>query len=263
MDDQFLDRMDYELAGWSDPAARLRRALEKDELQLYIQPIVSLVEKRFVMAEALVRLREEERMMLPPGEFLPAFEHHGMMPQLDRWVLGQVAHRLARGTAGGFRQISINVSWQTLADAEFPRDVGGALAGVGLRADALCFEIDESDVLQRLDVAAAFARQVRNLGCKVSIDGFGRRATSFAPLKALRVDYIKVDGSITRNVTRDEHAVRKLQAIVRVAEAIQVGVIAEFVEEAETLAKLRALHVGYAQGFGIARPAPIDQTPAR
>lgn len=80
---------------------------------------------------------------------------------------------------------------------------------------------------------------------------------SFAPLKALQVDFLKVDGAITRNLLRGEVALRKMQAIVRVGEAIGFGVIAEFVEDAEIVERLRALGVGYAQGFGIARPAPL------
>ena len=91
-EDQFLEKMSHELAGWSDPLARLREALERDELQLYCQPILSLGPKGgFTMAEVLVRLREEEAAMLPPGEFLPVFEHYGMMPELDRWIASEIA----------------------------------------------------------------------------------------------------------------------------------------------------------------------------
>src|SRR5690349_12276256 len=120
VDEQFLERMDSQLAGWSDPVDRLRAALEKDEFQLYCQPILALREEgRYPLAEVLVRLREEERALIPPGEFLPVFEHFRMMPQLDRWVVRHTAKCLAGGgRAGGF---TINVSAQTLEDAEFPR----------------------------------------------------------------------------------------------------------------------------------------------
>jgi predicted signal transduction protein with EAL and GGDEF domain len=93
-EDQFLEQMSRELAGWSDPLERLNQALERDELQLFCQPILRLrPPRKFVMAEVLVRLREEEALMLPPGDFLPVFEHFGMMPELDRWVV-------SRGCAG-------------------------------------------------------------------------------------------------------------------------------------------------------------------
>jgi EAL domain-containing protein (putative c-di-GMP-specific phosphodiesterase class I) len=96
----------------------------------------------------------------------------------------------------------------------------------------------------------------------VAIDGFGQRSVSFAPLKTLRIDFIKVDGSIVRNLLRSAVAEQKLKAMVRVGEAIRIGVIAECVEEAAILARLRELGVGFAQGFGIAQPAPIGRRPA-
>src|SRR5881394_988976 len=120
MNDPFLDRMDSELAGWSDPVRRLRDAIENDEFELYCQPILQFVgDERYPMAEVLVRLREEERALLPPGEFLPVFEHYRMMPQLDRWVVRQVVRHLAKGSKPA--RFTINIAAQTIEDAEFPR----------------------------------------------------------------------------------------------------------------------------------------------
>lgn len=256
--ERFLVEMGNELAGWDDPAARLKQALERDEFELYLQPIAALAEKRFVMAEVLVRLREEEALMLPPGDFLPVFEEHRMMPALDRWVISRTARRLADRPPRGFRHLSINVSGQSLADEAMPEFISRLLAQTAITADSLCFEIDETDVLVRLEHAAAFSAKVRRFGCRTAIDGFGRRSASFSPLKKLQVDYIKVDGSITRSLARSEAAVRRMQTIVRVGETIRTGVIAECVEDQDVLARLRGLRVGYAQGFGIARPAPMS-----
>jgi EAL domain-containing protein (putative c-di-GMP-specific phosphodiesterase class I) len=262
-EDQFLDQMGLELAGWSDPFARLRQALDRDELQLYCQPILSLRPPGgFVMAEVLVRLREEEVRMLPPGDFLPVFEHYGMMPELDRWVVSHVVRWLAGARSRGLRSFSINISVQTLGDPEFPGFVAAELRSMRVPPPALTFEVEESSVLARAESATQFADAVKRGGCKFAIDGFGQRSVSFAPLKTLRVDFVKVDGSIVRNLLRSSVADQKLRAVVRVGETIGVGVIAECVEEAGILARLRALSVGYAQGFGIARPAPIGQRPA-
>lgn len=262
-EDQFLDQMSRELTGWSDPFARLRQALDRDELQLYCQPILSLrAPGGFVMAEVLVRLREEEARMLPPGDFLPVFEHYGMMPELDRWVVSHVVRWVADAQPGGFRSLSINISVQTIGDPEFPGFVAAELRGMKVPPAALTFEIEESSVLARTESASQFAAALKSEGCKVAIDGFGQRSVSFTPLKTLRVDFVKVDGSIVRNLLRSSVAEHKLKAVVRVGETIGVGVIAECVEETDILARLKALNVGYAQGFGIARPAPIVQRPA-
>lgn len=258
IDAEFLAQMDGAFTGWDDPVQRLRTALAADELQLFVQPIAKLGENRFVMAEVLVRLREEETKMLPPGEFLPVFEQFGMLPELERWVVSRLVRRIAGRSLAGLQQFNINVAGVTLQDRDFAGHVAQTLRQFGVPAHALCFEIDEADVLGRLTAAARFGAAVRALGCRVAIDGFGRRAATFAPLKTLRVDFIKVDGSITRRFLTSDTALNKLRTIVRVAQTINVGVIAEFVENVDVLVRLYKLGVGYAQGFGVARPTPIE-----
>ena len=261
MDDQFLERMDRELAGWSDPAARLREALEKDEFTLYCQPIAALDAapgggEAFPMAEVLVRMREEERALLPPGEFLPVFEHFGMMPQLDRWVVRRVVRHLAAGSR--IRRFTVNVSGQTLQDAAFPAFAAAELRAAGIAMNAVLFEVDESDVLARLETAARFCAAVKAYGGGLLIDGFCRRSVSFAPLKSLRLDFLKVDGSVIRKLLASPAVEAKVRAVVRVAQALHAGVVAECVEERDALLRLKALEVGYAQGFGVHQPRPIE-----
>ena len=261
MDDKLLAEADEALTGWSDPAARLRTALEKNEFALFCQPIRALTgPPGFPMAEALVRLREEEKALLPPGEFLPVLEHYKLMPQLDRWVVRSVLRRLKQGSK--VPRFSINVSAQTVEDAQFPAAVGAELKASGIAAGCLLFEIDEPDVLERPEAVARFAPEIKKLGCGVMIDGFGRRSVSFAPLKTLQIDFIKVDGSIIRKLLKSEASDAKLKAILRIGQAIGVQVIAECVEEQDVLVRVKALGVGYAQGFGISRPHPIDSIAA-
>ena len=253
--------MDRELAGWSDPAARLKQALDRDEFTLYCQPIAALNSSpRFTIGEVLVRLREEEKALLPPGEFLPVFEHHGMMPQLDRWVVKHVVQQLQRGSR--LPRFTINVSGQTLHDGKFPAFVAETIKAAGVAASSVLFEIDESDVLSRLEPAVRFSTAVKAAGCGVLIDGFGRRSASFAPLKTLRVDFIKVDGCIVRKVLVNDAARAKMTVVVRVGEALGVGVVAECVEEQDVLLRLKAMRVGYAQGFGVYQPQPIERIAA-
>ena len=255
--DRFLERMDRELSGWADPVARLRHALGRDELLLFAQPIVSLRERGHIpMAETLVRLREEEQALLPPGEFLPVFEHFRMMPELDRWVVRHVVAALASGCR--VPQFGVNISVQTLADTEFAAAVAEYLARAKVKADSLIFEIDENDLLGRRDETERFSASVKAIGCKLLIDGFGRRSVSFQALKALDVDFVKVDGVIVRKLATSDVARSKMNAIVRVGEVIGVGVIGECVEEPGTASALEAAGVGYAQGFAIGAPEPIE-----
>jgi EAL domain-containing protein (putative c-di-GMP-specific phosphodiesterase class I) len=256
-----VERADPGLTGWQDPLARLRQALEKDELTLYCQPILALQgAERYPMGEVLVRLREEEKALAPPGEFLPVFEHYFMMPQLDRWVVRHAVKRLATGTR--LERLTINVSGQTLEDREFPKFAAGELMSAGVKASCVLYEIDESDVLARADAAARFSTAVKAIGGGLMLDGFGRRAVSFTPLKTLRVDFVKVDGGIVRRLLTSEVARTKMNAILRVAESIGIGVVAECVEEQDVLLRLKALGVGYAQGFGVHQPLPLDSLAA-
>lgn len=249
--------MDRELSGWSDPASRLRDALENNELGLYCQSILPLKDSgRPAMAETLVRMHEEEKAMLPPGAFLPIFEHYHMMPQLDRWVVRRVLERLRSGSR--VPRFTVNVSSQTLLDSDFPNFVGDELRQADVPEDSLVFEFEEIDMLERLPVVIRFTQMIRSLGAGVLLDGFGQRSTTFAPLQRLSLDYIKVDGGIVRKLIAAEHAARKLRAIAGVAKVLGVAVIAECVENEDVLRRLESFEVDYTQGFALHRPEPID-----
>ena len=255
--DPVLRKADAALTGWTEPAARLRAALDKNELTLFCQPIAALSGPvRFPMAEVLVRLREEEKALLPPGEFIPVFEHYRLMPDLDRWVVKAILRAIKSGLR--IPRFSVNLSSQTIEDAEFTKAVAFALIESGVPGKALLFEINEADTLQRLEAVARFANGARALGCGIMVEGFGRRSASFAPLKALKPDFVKVDGMIVRKILSAPGVEEKLKAVLRVGEVMRYEVVAEMVEEQDILARLKALGVGYAQGFGIRQPHPIE-----
>jgi|SRR5438105_5436052 len=256
-DPRYLQKLEKQLTGWDDPPGRLMQALERDELELFAQPIVELIEAQpIAMAEVLVRMREEEQALLPPGMFLPVFEYCGMMHELDRWVARHVIARLARGSR--VPRFTINISAQTLGDADFMPDIAAALESAKVPPAALAFEISEADMLLRPSAAKQFAAAARKLGVALILESFGRSAASFQPLRAMGVTYVKIDGVIVRELAASQVARNKLEAIVRIGEATGIGLIGECVETREALEELKAKGVRYAQGFGIAAPSRID-----
>lgn len=257
MDPVFLDQMDQELTGWSDPVSSLHAVLENDGLALYCQPIRALTGAQgYPLAEVFVRMRKEENSMLPPGEFLPVFEHYKMMPFLDRWVVRTLARRLRSGSR--IPRYTVNLSSQTLEDPEFPDFVAAQARAKGISPGSMLFEIDEADLIARPWAVEISGAALKRIGSGTVIDGFGHRSVSFAPLKTLRVEFLKVAGSITRGLLAGGTAETKAKAIVRVGDALGIGVIAECVEDQDVLLRYKALGAGYAQGFGIYEPQPID-----
>jgi EAL domain-containing protein (putative c-di-GMP-specific phosphodiesterase class I) len=249
--------MNKETAHWTDPVAYLRQALAQDYFTLYCQPIAALTGiVVYPMAEVLIRLCEEEKALLPPGEFLPILEHYGMMPELDRWVVREALRRLSTGPE--IPRFTLNLSAQTIADAEFPDFFANEIAASGVPADCVVFEIDESDSLALPTCIRRFTAKVGSLGAGVLIDGFGRAQDYLASLELPCVQFVKVHGSLTRLLASDEAAAAKMYRLLRVTSELGVDVIAESVEDLEVLARLKTMKVRYAQGFGICRPQSID-----
>jgi EAL domain-containing protein (putative c-di-GMP-specific phosphodiesterase class I) len=240
-----------------DPVEHIRGVLERNELTLYCQPIRALGGSGdYPMAEVLVRMVEEENSLLPPGDFIPIFEHYRMMPAMDRWVVAAVVRRLAQGSR--VPQFSINLSGQTIEDPDFPGFVAAELMRSRVRGTSLLFELHMRDVVSRASACEAFTSSVKTIGCGLVIDALGAQAVSAAPLKVLQPDYIKLDGTLTRRILADEGAVARLRAILTVCSSLGIRAIAESVEDQDVLLRLKAFGVEFAQGFGIYTPHPID-----
>jgi EAL domain-containing protein (putative c-di-GMP-specific phosphodiesterase class I) len=258
----YVASLTAELTGWEDSRARIREALEHDEFDLYVQEIVALREgvAPARMQEVLIRMRDEEEILIPPGAFLPVAERCGLMAEIDRYVVTRVL--AARKSApsplpGDPPLLCINLSAATFHDASFAEFVAKALERAGVAAESLCFEFEESDVLAALDEASRQARALQKIGCRRSMDGFGATRVAFEHLKEVPIDYLKIDGRVIFEILRDPVAMAKVKAIQRVCRTIGVRTIAEQVESETTLLALRRLEVDYAQGFGIAAPRPF------
>jgi diguanylate cyclase (GGDEF)-like protein/PAS domain S-box-containing protein len=242
---------------------RLREGLDRSTFDLYAQAIVPLAEDsshqdRFY--EILVRIQDRE--VVTPSIFLPAAERYHLMPAIDRWVVRASLSLLKEFYAGvGSRlaatRFAINLSGQTLGDDQFTEFIEREIAQSGVDPRRLCFEITETAAIANLSRARQFILQLKGMGCEFALDDFGSGLSSFGYLKSLPVDYLKIAGDFIRDIGDDavDHAM--VDAINQIGHVMGLATIAESVEQAGTLDKLRALGVNYGQGFGIEPPRPL------
>lgn len=260
----YLSSLTEELSGWGNPRERILQAIQHDGFDLYAQDIVALgADAPFkTMHELLIRMHDEERNMVPPGTFLPIAERLNMMPDIDRFVVRKaLAARAAAGPAAdaaSAQVLCINLARASIEDRTFPEFVARALEHSGVPGQALCFEIADSDAIACLPEATRFARALKPLGCRFTLDGFGRAGIGFEHVKVLPLDFLKIDGSIILQILRVPEALAKVRAIQRVSKVIGLRTIAEMVESDDCLERLRSVGVDYVQGFGIAPPRPFS-----
>jgi EAL domain-containing protein (putative c-di-GMP-specific phosphodiesterase class I) len=259
----YLSSLTEELRGWGNPRERVRQAILDNGFDLYVQEIVALRADASpaIMHELLIRMRDEEQHLVPPGTFLPIAERYGMMPDIDRFVVRKaIAARVAAGPTGGAAAppvLCINLARSSLEDRSFPVFVARALGDGGISGAALCFEIADIDAIACLPQISRFAYELKPLGCRFSLDGFGRLGVGFSHVKTLPLDFLKIDGSIILQILRVPEALAKVRAIQRVCRVIGIRTIAEMVESEEVREMLRAAEVDYVQGFGMGKPHPF------
>jgi EAL domain-containing protein (putative c-di-GMP-specific phosphodiesterase class I)/PAS domain-containing protein len=259
----YLSSITEELTGWDNPRERIFQAIQHDGFNLYAQDIVALRAdaRSGKMYELLIRMRDEEQNLVPPGTFLPIAERLGLMPDIDRFVVRKaIAARAAAASSADAPSQSvlcINLARASIEDRSFPEFVARTLEHSGVSGQALCFEIADSDAIASLADASRFVRELKPLGCRFTLDGFGRLGIGFDHLKTVPLDFLKIDGRIILQILRVPEALAKVRAIQRVCKVIGIGTIAEMVESDEALERLRALEIDFAQGFGIAQPRPF------
>jgi diguanylate cyclase (GGDEF)-like protein/PAS domain S-box-containing protein len=243
-------------------AAELREALEHNRFRLYAQPIRSTANPpgRVVHHEALLRLLDADGELLLPGRFIPAAERFGLMVELDRWVIAEALRQFASlGIAADGPGIAINLSGDSLGDDRLADFVREALASSGVPAERVCFEVTETAAINRLSMAEGLITELRKLGCRFSLDDFGSGLSSFAYLKHLPVDYLKIDGSFVRDMHRDQVDRAMVKAINEIGHTMGISTIAEWVETEDALAALHQIGVDFAQGYLLGRPRPLQE----
>ncbi len=261
----YLHSISDRLMEGDDPRRKLVRALEQNEFILFAQKILPLKTLPFDHGcyEILLRLREEEDNLLPPGGFIPMAERYGMTEDIDRWVVRNVIswslEQKQKTPSWDIPVFCINLSEAAIVNPEFARFVRQELQRSAFPAGQLCFEIGELETISNHGNVGNFIAALKPAGCRFTVDGFGSVKLSFSNLSGLRLDFIKIDGVIIQNMFKTPADLTKLQAIIGVCAKLGIRTIAEFVEDDRTVAKLREIGVDYAQGFGIDRPGPITK----
>jgi diguanylate cyclase (GGDEF)-like protein/PAS domain S-box-containing protein len=242
---------------------RLTRAVDEGKFQLYAQAIVPLAPELPARprCEILLRLPDERGGVETADAFLPQAERHRLMPAIDRWVVRQTVAVLGQWHRDHpefeLPLCSVNLSVSSLDDPDLVPAVREYLAQHRLPPDALCFEITEAALLGNFAQLVRLIAEVRATGCGVGLDNFGNSLASFAHLKALSVDYVKIGGHYVRGVVDDPVYGTLVGAVNEIGRIMGIVTIAEEVENETILEKLRDLGVGYAQGHAVAPPAPL------
>ncbi len=239
----------------------IREALTADRLRLYCQPIVPLgrpEQRRHY--ELLLRMEGSDGRLIQPGAFLPAAERFNLIPAVDRWVIENALSWL-EARPGHLEQLgscAINLSGLSVGDEEFLDWLLTRVQSARVEPHRICFEITETAAIRNLSVATEFMTGLRGLGCRFALDDFGSGLSSFAYLKNLPVDAVKIDGMFVRDMDTNaiNHAV--VRSINDIGHVMGKATVAEFVETEAVWQALTAIGVDYAQGFAIARPMPLD-----
>ena len=264
---QVYSRTDSEIStrhGEMAWVGRIHRAREDNRFRLYAQEIfpVHVPRSSATHVEILVRMLDEKGKLVPPNAFLPAAERFHVMPLLDRWVLEQtfeIMEQLGARPAGNpVRVCSINLSGVSIGDERLLEVIRGLFTRHRVAPHAVCFEITETAAVANLQRAVGFIEELRDLGCRFSLDDFGAGMSSFSYLKHLPVDYVKIDGSFVRDMLTDPIDRAMVEAINHIGHVMGKRTIAEFVEDCDMLPVLREIGVDFAQGYALGVPRLFD-----
>jgi len=242
--------------------SELRRALEQDELRLYLQPKIALGSGAMVGAEALVRWQHPTRGMVMPMAFIPFAEQTGFVRQLTLWIFEAAAHEWPALAALGVQRVSVNLSTRDLLDQELPARLDAILARHRISATAFCLEITESAIMDEPQRAECTLNALSAAGFKLSIDDFGTGYSSLAYLKRLPVDELKIDKSFVMAMESDADDAKIVRSTIDLAHNLGLSVVAEGVENAAVWNQLRALDCDEAQGYHMSRPLPVSELAA-
>jgi EAL domain-containing protein (putative c-di-GMP-specific phosphodiesterase class I) len=239
---------------------RLQSAIENDHFVLYFQPILDMKRNTIKHFEVLLRLKDPDGSLVPPGLFIGIAEKIGMIHAIDRLVIRKsIAQLAALVRAGHDLNFSVNLSAHAFNDPELYDVIKDNLNEAGLEPERIIFEVTETAAVTDFARARACIVKVRELGCRFALDDFGVGFSSFFSLKELPIDYVKIDGSFIKNLDKNRDDQILVKALAQVADGFGKETIAEFVDSDRTLALLRGYGINYAQGYMLGIPLPFEE----
>jgi diguanylate cyclase (GGDEF)-like protein/PAS domain S-box-containing protein len=242
--------------GWS---AMIKEALEHDKFVLFAQPIVSTSNMNTNSYEILLRMIDGNGDQIMPAGFIPSAERFGLMESIDRWVIKNSIEALAK-----YRhynpdlRFTINLSGQTLTDISTCDLIQACVEQAGVDFSNITFEVTETTAIADMSTAEVFLSRLQSLGCKTALDDFGTGMSSFAYLKDLPIDVVKIDGRFVQKLAENPVDQAMVKAMCEIAHALDKKVVAEFVENEASLLLLKNYNVDYAQGYHLGRPSSLE-----
>lgn len=240
---------------------RIRDAMRDGRLLLDYQELhpVRSTDSHAGHIELLLRLRDENGNVVPPGEFLPAAERYGLMPQIDRWVVETALEHLdhLHPSGAALATCAINLSGASMEDESLFERIEALVALHQIAPQRLLFEITETVAMRDIAASRLLMSRLRDLGCRVALDDFGAGMSSFGYLRSLELDVLKIDGSFVQSMAAEPTSQAIIKAVTEIGHLRGLQVIAEWVSSEEILALLVPLQVDFAQGFALHKPERV------
>src|SRR4051794_37124605 len=236
----------------------IRNALDNDDFVLFCQPVFSLQAERITQYALLLRLRDADGRLVRPFGFLEPADRFGLVAEIGRGVVRNALDLLERDATGDLR-LEVNLAAQSLGDYELTSLIEQQIAMTDLDPGRLIIEVSENIAAANLEDCERLAKRLRGLGCGFALDDFGSTFASFRHLRDLPINYLKIDGDLVVTVTESRTGQLTIKSLVELAKGLGAETIAEYVSDDQTLEFLREQGVGYARGYRIGRPRPIEE----
>ena len=239
----------------------LRQALQRNELELFYQPVVNAESGKVCSLEALIRWNHPKKGRVPPDLFIPLAEDSGLIGPIGEWVVTQACNQLSQWHRYGYKHLSVAINLSS-RQRELGLETGfleQVLKDTGLKGESVTLEITESLLMRDTEESVKWLSQFKELGVKLSVDDFGTGYSSLSYLKRFPVDVLKIDRSFVSDLPQDSDSATLVRTIIGMANSLNLGLVAEGVESEDQVAFLTAEGCNVLQGYYYARPMPVSE----